>query len=149
MRNGIFHQIAPIAIGILIAGSLPQSSDAQPVRQMLNGFRAEQGLGPLAPSGQLEEAAKAHALDMASRGFFDHQGSSGSNVLQRARAAGYAACTIAENIAKGQQSVHEVLGDWVQSPGHRNNILNPDVVDYGLVRAPGDIWVLVLGKDGC
>ncbi|WP_425072499.1 CAP domain-containing protein [Sagittula sp. S175] len=124
-------------------------AEAQPVRQMLNGLRAEQGLGPVTPSPRLEEAAKRHAMDMARRGFFDHEGSDGSDVMQRARSQGYIACAIAENIAKGQKTLTEVLGDWAQSPGHRRNMLNAEVTDYGLVRAPGDIWVLVLGKDGC
>lgn len=124
-------------------------AEAQPVRQMLNGLRAEQGLGPVTPSPRLEEAAKRHAMDMARRGFFDHKGSDGSDVMQRARGQGYGACAIAENIAKGQKTLTEVLGDWAQSPVHRRNMLNAEVTDYGLVRAPGDIWVLVLGKDGC
>lgn len=134
---------------ILATLALPVSAHAQPVRQMLNGLRAEQGLGPVSPSPRLEETAKAHAMDMARRGFFDHTGSDGSDVMARARAQGYNACAIAENIAKGQRSLTEVLGDWAQSPGHRKNLLDPKVTDYGLVRAPGDIWVLVLGKDGC
>lgn len=128
---------------------LPLAAQAQPVRQMLNGLRAEQGLGPVLHSEKLEDAAKAHALDMARGGFFDHTGSNGSDVMDRARAAGYEACAIAENIAMGQKTLTEVLGAWAQSPGHRSNMLNPSVTDYGLVRAPGDIWVLVLGKDGC
>lgn len=126
-----------------------EAAEAQQVRQMLNGFRAEQGLGPLAPSTRLERAAEAHALDMARKGFFDHRGSDGSTVMDRVRQAGYGACAIAENIAQGQTSVSEVLGAWLQSDGHRANMLHPQVVDYGLVRASGDIWVLVLGRDGC
>ncbi|MBP0481245.1 CAP domain-containing protein [Sagittula sp. M10.9X] len=116
---------------------------------MLNGLRAEQGLEPVVSSPRLEEAAKRHALDMARRGFFGHEGSDGSDVMARARRQGYGACTIAENLAQGQNTLTEVLGAWVQSPGHRANLLHPNIREYGLVRAPGDIWVLVLGADGC
>ena len=138
------------ALGLAMVFSLiSANAEAQPVRQMLNGLRAEQGLGPVTPSPRLEEAAKRHALDMSRRGFFSHEGSDGSDVMDRARRVGYAACAIAENIAKGQKTLSEVLGDWAKSPPHRKNMLSPEVRDYGLVRAPGDVWVLVLGKDGC
>jgi len=138
-----------VAVGVLALACVADSAAAQPVRQMLNGLRAEEGLGPVTPSPRLEEAAKAHALDMARRGFFSHTGSNGSSVMDRVRAEGYGACAIAENIAQGQKDLREVLGAWAQSPPHRKNMLNAEVTDYGLVRAPGDIWVLVLGKDGC
>lgn len=124
-------------------------AEAQQVRQLLNGLRAEAGLGPVTPSPRLEEAAMAHALDMASNGFFSHDGSDGSDVGDRVRRAGYGWCRVAENIAQGQDSLTEVLGAWVASPGHRANMLLSDITDYGMVRAPGNIWVLVLGRDGC
>lgn len=123
--------------------------EAQQVRQMLNGFRAEQGMGPVTPSPLLEEAAMSHALDMARNGFFAHSGSDGSDVMERVRRSGYGACVIAENIAQGQGDLTEVLGDWVASPPHRRNLLNPQITGYGLVRADGNIWVMVLGRDGC
>lgn len=138
-----------LCLALAACGTGSSPAGAQQVRQMLNGFRAEQGLGPVAPSGALEAAAMAHALDMARNGFFDHAGSDGSDVMARARREGYGACVIAENIAQGQQDVTEVMGDWVMSPGHRANLANPQVTGYGLVRAPGDIWVMVLGRDGC
>ncbi|EBA09250.1 Allergen V5/Tpx-1 related protein [Sagittula stellata E-37] len=116
---------------------------------MLNGLRAEEGLDPVTASPRLEEAAKAHALDMARKGFFSHQGSDGSDIMARVRRQGYGACAVAENIAKGQTTLSEVLGDWINSPPHRDNMVNPEVREYGLVRAPGDVWVLVLGRDGC
>ncbi len=133
-------------IGLLLT-TVPAS--AQQARQLLNGVRAEQGLPPLAPAPRLEGAAMAHAVDMVENGFFSHDGSDGSTVGSRARDQGYGWCRIAENIAQGQDSVHEVMRAWVTSPGHRRNILLPDITDYGLVRGQGDIWVLVLGRDGC
>ncbi|WP_323771036.1 CAP domain-containing protein [Antarctobacter sp.] len=118
-------------------------------RALLNGLRAEAGLAPLSSSAPLEKAARRHARDMARRGFFAHSGSDGSDVMDRARRAGYRPCQIAENIAKGQRSLEEVFADWMTSPGHRRNMLNGGVSDYGLVRGDGNIWVLVLGRDGC
>lgn len=135
-------------LGLVILTAANPAS-AQQVRQMLNGMRAEQGLGPVTPSPRLEAAAMAHATDMAENGFFRHTGSDGSSVGQRAKKEGYGWCLIAENIAKGQGSLTEVMGAWANSPPHRKNMLQARVTDYGLVRAEGDIWVLVLGREGC
>lgn len=137
--------IQALAVLLVFAGG----AEAQQVRQLLNGLRAEEGLGPVSPSPRLEQAAMAHAMDMAENAFFDHRGSDGSAVGDRARAAGYGWCAIAENIAKGQGGLTEVLGAWANSPPHRQNMLLDDITDYGLVRAPGNIWVLVLGREGC
>lgn len=143
------QSVVKLALAVLLLGAVALPADAQQVRQLLNGMRAEQGLGPVTPSPRLEEAAMAHALDMAEGGFFSHTGSDGSNVGRRARAAGYGWCAIAENIAQGQGSLTEVLGAWARSEGHRRNMLMRQITDYGLVRAPGDIWVLVLGSETC
>lgn len=142
---------AILGAGLLAGAVLLQASpvSAQQVRQLLNGLRAEHGLGALTPSPRLEEAALAHALDMSGRGFFGHDGSDGSDVGQRAVRAGYGWCVISENIARGQGSVTDVLGAWANSAPHRRNMLLEEISDYGLARAPGDIWVLVMGRDGC
>ncbi|MFW2542077.1 CAP domain-containing protein [Primorskyibacter sp. 2E107] len=128
---------------------VPATAGAQQVRQMLNGIRSENGLGPLRPSSALEQAAMAHAMDMAREGFFGHVGSDGTKAMARAKREGYRACFVAENIAKGQDSLTEVMGGWARSAGHRRNLLSPRVTEYGLVRAPGNIWVLVLGRANC
>jgi uncharacterized protein YkwD len=136
-----------LALALIAALALP--AGAQQVRQMLNGLRAEEGLGPVSPSPRLEAAAMAHAMDMARNDFVSHTGSDGSALSDRVRAAGYDFCEIAENIAQGQASLWAVLGSWARSAPHRRNLLKPRVTDYGLVRAPGDVWVLVLGREEC
>lgn len=141
--------MARLVLVLLMVFGLTQTLHAQQARQMLNGMRAEQGLSPVKPSGQLEQAAMAHAMDMSRNKFFAHQGSDGSSVMKRVRRTGYGPCTVAENIAHGQQSLTEVMASWAKSPGHRKNILNRKVTHYGLVKAPGNYWVLVLGKAGC
>ncbi|WP_425098908.1 CAP domain-containing protein [Tropicibacter sp. S64] len=128
---------------------LPLDVAAQQVRQLLNGIRSENGLGPVVPSTALEQAAMAHAVDMAQQGFLGHVGSDGSETMARVRREGYEACHVAENIAQGGTSVTEVLGGWARSPGERENLLSPEVQEYGLVRATGDIWVLLLGRSNC
>ncbi len=115
---------------------------------MLNAERAAHGRAALSKSAKLTLAAQRHADDMARNGIFSHTGSNGSSAGDRVKQAGYKWCRIAENIAKGQSSEAAVLAGWMKSPGHRANNLLPDVQEYGIARAPGDIWVLVLGG-GC
>lgn len=116
---------------------------------LLNAIRAQNGLVALSPNPALLHAATAHAADMATNGFMGHTSSNGDTVRDRARKQGYSACLIAENVALGQGSAAEVMNAWMASPGHRKNILNGKVSEYGLARGAGNAWVLVLGQPGC
>ncbi len=133
---------------ILLIWTVALPAGAEPVRefaQMVSGLRAENGLGPVRTNPKLEQAAERHAQDMAKRGFFSHTGSNGSSVGKRARWAGYRFCVIAENIAKGQRSAAEAMQSWMTSPGHRRNLLDRRMKEIGVARAPGNVWVMVLG----
>ncbi|MGC3936223.1 CAP domain-containing protein [Roseobacter sp. EG26] len=117
--------------------------------QTLNSYRADNGRSALRYSELLEVAASRHAQDMAARDFFDHRGSDGSDVAARVTRAGYTWCIVAENIAKGQRSLQEVLQSWANSRGHRRNMLSREVEEFALVQAPGHIWVMVLAARNC
>lgn len=115
----------------------------------LNAYRAENARAPLAYSMTLQSAAEAHAQDMAARGFFDHRGSDGSDVGARVSRQGYGWCFVAENIAKGQPSLADVMQAWAGSQGHRRNMLSRQAQEFALVEVPGRIWVMVLAAPGC
>jgi uncharacterized protein YkwD len=115
------------------------------VSAMLNQQRAVAGLAPLSRNRQLDRIAMGHAQDQASHGYFGHTGSTGTNVYQRMRQAGYDACLSAENIAMGQQDEASVMADWMESAGHRSNILHPRAEQFGFARS-GDHWVMVLAR---
>lgn len=134
---------------VMMVFGFATAGHAQQARQMINGLRAEQGLGPVAPSVQLEQAAMAHAMDMSRNRFFGHSGTDGSDVMKRVQRTGYGPCVAAENIAQGQGSLTAVMSDWAASSGHRKNLLNRKITEYGLVKAPGGYWVMVLGRAGC
>ena len=112
----------------------------------VNAFRAGEGEAPLRRNAKADAAALAHARDMARQGFFGHEGSNGSSVGARLKAAGCRFTGAAENIAKGQRSDAEVVAAWAASPGHRRNML-ASYDQYGAARI-GDTWVLVLAS-GC
>lgn len=109
----------------------------------VNTFRAAAGLPPLARSPALDAAARAHATDMARHGFFGHRGSNGSTHGDRIRTAGVSSCGVAENIADGPFTPAGVMAGWMESQGHRRNILNRRYSDYGLAEVRGK-WVMTL-----
>jgi uncharacterized protein YkwD len=108
----------------------------------VNTARKRAGLGPLKADSRLDKAAQGHAEDMLKRGYFAHESPSGTTVRERSQAAGYAWRVIGENIAFGQTSVDEVMETWINSPGHRKNILTPSFTELGVGLAMG------LGPDG-
>lgn len=139
-----------VCLGFVLVAALASAGVADPAATAaLNDYRAAEGRAPLAYSDTLAAAALAHAEDMAARGFFDHAGSDGSSVAQRVSRQGYGWCVVAENIAKGQVSLAEVMQGWAASPGHRRNMLSREVREFALVEAPGRIWVMVLAAPGC
>lgn len=87
---------------------------------------------PLRWHARLDAAAQGHAADMASRDFFSHTGSDGSNVSTRVTRRGYDWRAVGENIAAGQRSAEEVMAAWLKSEGHCRNIMSPNFTELGV-----------------
>jgi uncharacterized protein YkwD len=102
------------------------------VIELVNQERAAAGCGPLTEDPLLRKAAQGHSDDMAARGYFDHTDPDGADPGQRITAAGYRWSTYGENIAMGQQTARSVMTSWMNSPGHRANILNCDFKNIGV-----------------
>jgi uncharacterized protein YkwD len=111
---------------------------------------------PLHPNPLLDKIDQEHAEDMLARSYFGHQTPEGLGPSDRARADGYRA-GIGENIVEQRFSTQEALDAWLNSPGHRRNILDPDSREMGLGlavgagydAAPGGyrvIWVQSFGR---
>lgn len=128
------------------AASAPQqeapSGTVGQVVALVNKERAAAGCGPLAEDSLLDKSAQAHSADMAVRDFFDHTNPDGADPGQRITAAGYRWSTYGENIAMGQQTPEAVMESWMNSPGHRANILNCSFKDIGVGvhEGPGGPW---------
>lgn len=90
--------------------------------------------GPLIWHCDLMAAAKVQSSDMATNNFFSHAGSDGLQVDQRVSAIGYNWRSVGENIAAGQDTVPQVIEDWLESPGHCMNIMNPQYQEFGSYR---------------
>lgn len=103
----------------------------------VNEARRKAGAKPLRSDSRLDRAAQRHAEDMLARGYFAHESPEDKTVRQRSKEAGYDWRTIGENIAEGQFTVDEVMTTWLNSPGHRRNILDPRFEELGVGLALG------------
>lgn len=122
----------------------------------VNELRARVGAPPLRPCASLRRTAEHYAIAMASADHFGHVGTDGSEPWDRMTREGYRWHDAAENIAAGQRSVDEVMDDWIASPEHYANLVNPNVRDvgFGFSDDPGttygSYWVQNFGRGrGC
>ena len=113
--------------------------EEQRLLELINGYRQENGIGPLAPSGVLSTSAARHSEDMAAYGFFSHStGESsyypnGSSPAERAAWEGYPTNVYtAENIARGQLTAEEVFEDWRRSSEHNAAMLDEQYTAAGI-----------------
>ncbi len=126
--------------------SAGQTVDIASANTQISVQRAGAGIvRPLIHSPALQAAAQAHADDLNRTGTLSHTGSDGSTLMARVNRAGYDACVAAENVAAGQPDVRSTISDWMGSPGHRANLLNPQVTQFGFAQT-GDTRVLVLAR---
>ncbi|MET9834776.1 sigma-70 family RNA polymerase sigma factor [Streptomyces sp. NPDC006385] len=109
---------------------------------LVNEERAAAGCGPLTEDALLNKSAQGHSADMQARDFFDHTNPDGADPGQRITAAGYRWSTYGENIAQGQRTPEAVMDSWMNSSGHRANILNCSFKDIGvgIQDGPGGPW---------
>ena len=104
-----------------------------------NQVRAQQGLPALKENAKLDRAALGHSGDMVSEGYFDHTTPGGTSFVDRILAAGYvkrdAGWTLGENLAWGTGDLSTpdgVMNSWMNSPGHKANILKRAYREVGI-----------------
>ena len=129
-------------------GGTVTTTDADRILELVNSERNSRGLNGLTRNSKLDAAATVHADDMRTNGFFSHTGSDGGSVSERATAAGYAWTSIGENIAQGDLTPEAVMDLWMNSDGHRANILNDTFTELGVgINDSGStLWVQVFGR---
>ncbi|MEU7738449.1 sigma-70 family RNA polymerase sigma factor [Streptomyces griseus] len=118
------------------------------VTDLVNAERAKEGCGPVTVNDQLNTAAQRHSADMEANDYFSHTSQDGRDPGDRITAAGYRWSTYGENIAKGQQTPADVMRSWMDSPGHRANILNCSFKEIGVGKqnsGGGPVWTQVFG----
>ena len=102
------------------------------VFQLVNQERVSRGLAPYGWSSELAVASQRHAEDMVAQDYFSHTSLDGREFGDRAVDANYDGSPRGENIAAGQQSAESVMDSWMNSEGHRNNILSTSSNEIGI-----------------
>lgn len=114
---------------------------------LVNAEREKAGCAPLTENAKLTKAAQDHSQDMADHQNMSHTGSDGSSMSDRLSRVGYAFRSAGENVAAGYTSPESVMDGWMNSAGHKANILNCGFKEIGIGLAqPGYYWTQDFGS---
>jgi len=126
-----------------ITTTTPASANSpfeQQVLALTNAQRTAAGCPTLTWNATLASVARAHSQDMAAKNYFDHNTLTGTTPAQRLTAVGYTYRQMAENIAAGQATPADVMASWMNSAGHKANILNCALTELGVGYATGGTY---------
>ncbi|EWG09741.1 sporulation protein [Cytobacillus firmus] len=118
------------------------------VLELTNQERAKAGVPALKLDAELSKVAREKSRDMQSKGYFDHNSPTYGSPFDMMKQFGISYTTAGENIAMGQQSPEEVVQAWMNSEGHRKNIMNANFTHLGVGHvADGNYWTqMFIGK---
>jgi len=113
------------------------------VLNLLNQERSKGGLSPLKGDySPLNTSARTKAKDMSTNHYFDHNSPTLGSPFDQMRNMGVQYSAAGENIAQGQKTPAEVMEAWMNSEGHRKNIMSPEFTHCGVgFTSEGDYWV--------
>jgi uncharacterized protein YkwD len=137
-----------------LAGGGSTNTQERQVLDLTNAARRQNGCGPLSLADSLVKAAEGHASDMVRRHYMDHTNPDGKSAFDRMEASGFHGSAMGENIAAGYDTAQRVFAAWMQSDGHRKNILNCNYNKIGIGYDPGQVkpdygngsWVQDFGR---
>lgn len=122
------------------------SSYVKQVVSLVNQERAKSGLKPLTALDSINRVAAAKAADMRTNGYFSHTSPTYGSPFDMMKSFGVTYKAAGENIAMGQRTPQEVMKAWMESPGHRSNILSANFTHIG-VGFDNNYWVqMFVGK---
>ena len=105
------------------------------IYQQINQVRQQDGLTPLKPNDRLAAVARRYSRRMAEKNFFSHTSTDGSTLVDRVRRGQISYHVVGENLFKGTnipQPAQNAVEGWLNSPGHRENILRPVFAETGI-----------------
>ncbi|WP_071120111.1 CAP domain-containing protein [Romboutsia timonensis] len=108
------------------------SSYQQQVLDLVNVERTKRGISALTLDSNLSSVATKKSQDMVNKNYFDHTSPTYGSPFDMMKQFGISYRTAGENIAKGQKTPQEVVTAWMNSEGHRKNILNPNFTNLGV-----------------
>ncbi|MFG3300177.1 CAP domain-containing protein [Micromonospora chersina] len=138
---------APSSTGATTTSTKGLTAELREVVDLVNQERVKAGCKALTVDDKLTLAAQRHSQDQADHKTMSHDGSDGSDVGDRLDRVGYAWRSYGENVAWNQQSPAAVMDAWMNSPGHRANILNCSFTEIGVgvARSNGPYWTQDFG----
>lgn len=104
----------------------------QEVVDLVNKERSSRGLKPVVFNSELSKVATIKSQDMIDKNYFDHNSPTYGSPFEMMREFGVAYTSAGENIAMGQKTPQQVMNSWMNSDGHRKNILSPDFTELGV-----------------
>ncbi len=118
------------------------------VIRLVNEARAENGLSALKPNWELSRVARYKSQDMKDNGYFSHTSPTYGSPFSMMKNFGISYRSAGENIAMGQRTPEAVVNAWMNSSGHRANILSPSFTEIGVgYVADGKYWTqMFIGK---
>jgi uncharacterized YkwD family protein/spore coat assembly protein SafA len=128
---------------LTIPEGAPLASLEQEVIRLVNAERAKNGLGALQYNWQAARVARIKSQDMISNKYFNHYSPVYGSPFKMLEDFGLKFSAAAENIAKGQRTPQEVMNSWMNSAGHRANILSRNVTQIGVGAAKDSNGTLV------
>lgn len=128
--------VAQIKPGVLGVSAVVNRSE---VIRLTNIEREKRGLKPLREDSRLSSAAAEKAENMYVENYWAHFSPSGKDPWGFMNRAGYKFSVAGENLAKNFYTPEEVVQAWMESPTHRDNLLNPKYVDIGIAVAEGNL----------
>jgi uncharacterized protein YkwD len=133
---------ATAAFGVDVTSDITPDS----VLRLMNGYRTELGLPPLHQNANLTKAAQDRMRDMEDGGWWSHQSPDGVSPFVWLVARDYPYTHAGENLARGFETARLLVSSWMESPGHRENILGAQFTDCGIAVLEGATTGPATGK---
>jgi uncharacterized protein YkwD len=146
MRRTLAFLLAFALAAPTYAVDLTNDITAENVLRLMNDYRAEQGLPPLRLDESLALAAEDRMRDMADGGWWSHESPSGVSPFTWLAPRGYPHAFAGENLACGFETARLLVASWMESHGHRENILSADFHDCGIAILDGSTKGPATGK---
>ena len=148
---------AALAAGLLAAAPPPATTPitAESVLAEMNRIRAANGLQPLREDFRLRHAAEDRMADMIELAYWSHESPDGQSPFVFVPLRGYRHSRLGENLASGFETPELLVRSWMESKGHRENLLEPEFTDAGVAvidggtlrRAAGRSVVVIFGRE--
>ena len=145
------RKLLGLAVVLCFVALVPRAAHASEITpdtvlQLMNAYRAMHGLDPFTLDPRLTKVADARMDDMEEQGYWDHHAPDGSSPFVLFSRFGYEYRAAGENLAKGFETAEVLVSAWMESPGHRANILGANYRNVGISIIDGETTRRAVGK---